>query len=63
MRFNTVTNNFLLGIGIAGTNDSIFHNTVTGTIGGPDLDDANANCDSNMWKNNTFGTATQPCIN
>jgi parallel beta-helix repeat protein len=65
IRFNTVTNNFGVGIGIdnGSTDNSIFHNTSTGTIGGPDLSDLNANCDSNTWKHNTFGTADQPCIN
>ncbi|HLK08304.1 MAG TPA: right-handed parallel beta-helix repeat-containing protein [Candidatus Angelobacter sp.] len=63
VRFNTVTNNFGVGIGIAGTGDSIFLNTVTGTTDGADMQDTNANCDSNMWKHNTFGTANQPCIN
>ncbi len=62
VRFNTVTGNFGVGIGIAATDNSIFHNTAQGTLGGPDLSDANANCDSNTWKHNTFGTADQPCI-
>jgi parallel beta-helix repeat protein len=65
IRFNTVTNNFGVGIGVdnGSTDNSIFHNTATGTFGGPDLSDLNANCDSNTWKHNTFGTADQPCIN
>jgi len=62
VRFNTVTNNFGVGIGIAATDNSIFHNTAQNTVGGPDLSDLNANCDSNTWKHNTFGTADQPCI-
>lgn len=64
IRFNTVNGNFVVGIGIVSTGDSIFHNTAQGTIGGPDLNDVNANCDNNMWMHNTFGSAIpSSCIN
>jgi hypothetical protein len=63
VRFNTVTNNSGVGIGLdnVSLHNSIFYNTETGN-GSLDLEDDTPNCDSNTWKNNTFGTANQPCI-
>ena len=42
-------------------------NLVTDTFdkintGGADLIDENANCDSNLWFGNDFGTRSQSCI-
>jgi parallel beta-helix repeat protein len=68
VRGNTVTGSvggivlglvFPFGAGTATDND-VTHNTAQGN--GLDLFDINANCDSNTWKHNTFGTANQPCI-
>ena len=65
VRFNTANNNFDVGIGIGfienSTNNSIFLNTALNN-GNFDLADTNANCDSNTWKHNTFGTANETCI-
>ena len=64
IRFNTVTNSVFVGIGIrVGSDNSIFHNTAQDTGSGFDLEDDNANCDSDVWMHNTFGTANQSCIN
>lgn len=64
VRLNTATN-AIGGIVLEGpgvTDNNIFLNTAQNNA--PfDLFDANPNCDSNRWKNNTFTSANQSCIN
>jgi len=52
--------------GKAGTTVSGLSNLIKGgeatTNTVVDLEDTNPNCDSNKWKGNTFGTASQSCI-
>lgn len=59
---NTVTGNTVVGIDVlsGSTQNQIDSNTATQN--GIDLKDGNANCDSNQWLANTFGTANQGCI-
>jgi len=64
VRGNTTNSNGGAGIGISagtGTDNAISGNTAqnNGTF---DLEDDNANCDGNTWKHNTFGSASQSCI-
>ncbi len=64
---NTVNNNGCAGILVDGQNDNITENTATGNGLGSgahqDLMDQNPNCDNNRWRENTFGTRNQACIN
>jgi parallel beta-helix repeat protein len=46
---------------VRSTGNVIRKNTATGNAAN-DLEDGNAACDSNVWKNNTFGTSSQACI-
>lgn len=60
---NNVSNNPGAGIAILGSlalKNMIKGNTALGN--GGDLFDLNVGCDKNRWKNNTFGTANQGCI-
>jgi hypothetical protein len=66
---NETNNNFVRGIGVAGTGNRIRFNTAlnnrfifNGFIGGLDLFDENRECGSNLWENNTFGTSFPDCI-
>lgn len=54
---NMVSGNADVGIWIVagGTMSNVHNNTVLGS-GNTDMQDDNANCDANMWKNNTFQT-------
>jgi YVTN family beta-propeller protein len=61
---NTANGNGGPGIGISagtGTSNTVHNNTAQNN-GNLDLFDGNSNCDSNVWKKDTFGTANQPCI-
>jgi YVTN family beta-propeller protein/parallel beta-helix repeat protein len=61
---NTFNNNGQSGVRIeagTGTGNSLRKNTATNN-GLVDLQDDNANCDMNTWKQNIFGTASRPCI-
>jgi parallel beta-helix repeat protein len=62
VRANTTNGNGGAGIGVSvGTGNSIFLN-ISQNNGTFDLEDDNTNCDSDTWKNNTFGSANQSCI-
>ena len=61
---NTATGNGDSGIAVSsgtGTNNTIKNNTAQNNTNF-DLNDGNTNCDSNSWKNNTFGSSNQACI-
>jgi parallel beta-helix repeat protein len=63
IRDNTASGNDIgILIGFTATDNDITHNTALNNAI-VDMEDFNANCDSNTWKHNTFGTANQPCIN
>jgi parallel beta-helix repeat protein len=64
VRGNTLNGNVRSGIQVnpdTGTDNRISGNTALNN-GDFDLVDENTNCDSNMWKNNTFVTANRTCI-
>jgi hypothetical protein len=51
-----------------GATDNLTGGNQAHNNGGPfggldDLVDGNHNCDNNTWKQNSFGSANQPCIN
>jgi len=58
---NDVSRNGVYGIEIYSTGDRIASNNAYGNSA-YDLYDGNSGCDSNIWFNNRFGTANQPCI-
>jgi parallel beta-helix repeat protein len=60
VRDNSVTGNGNDGIHVESLSNRIQRNTVTGNAT-TDLVDTNADCADNLWKGNTFGTATPAC--
>lgn len=59
---STFTNNGEHGIHIDGQRNAMRHNNATENVGF-DLRDDNLNCDTTTWKENTFGSGSQLCIN
>jgi hypothetical protein len=55
---NVVTAFDGFGIGVVGTNIRVINNVATGSA--IDLEDFSGNCDSNIWRANTFGTSLDP---
>jgi parallel beta-helix repeat protein len=60
---NTVTGNAVDGVVIerGRHGNEVIGNTASSN-GATDLVDQNFQCDSNVWRNNSFGTRNQPCI-
>jgi hypothetical protein len=58
---NAADTNTLAGISVSGTANSVTKSTAQSNTGF-DLEDTNPACDSNTWRRNTFGTASQTCI-
>jgi parallel beta-helix repeat protein len=66
---NTVQNNVANGIFVNSLNNTILDNEATGNATGPmiptratfDLRDGRADCDNNLWRGNTFVTASPVC--
>lgn len=65
---NEARENWGDGILMAGASETTLTNNVAvgndqvNSLYAFDLNDYSANCGTNTWKNNTFGTASQPCV-
>jgi len=62
IRANTTDNNFVGVFVISSSSQNRHRGNTSLNNRSFDMEDGNANCDSNKWERNTFGTCNQSCI-